>query len=291
MKEHEHFRIDVASIVFSIASSQNKLNYQMEESYYQFLSTEQPEIFIDVNYDGLNKFSLQKNRKIFDSEGPWSLYRINGKHAIVCGDSVSGSLPSRVALFDDDIQYVEINSETERLPNGLLPDPLQYPLAEVLMICLLAQGRGILVHACGIDDGGYGYLFAGNSTHGKTTMAKLWKDQSIILNDDRIVIRKRDGQFWMYGTPWHGEYTGVSPQGVPVEKIFFLRHSESHGIEKINGAGAASMVLARSFPPLWDSKCMKFTIDFCSQLISAVPCYRLNFKPDESVIDFIRCVK
>jgi hypothetical protein len=148
-----------------------------------------------------------------------------------------------------------------------------------------------MVHSCGVDDRGRGYLFAGNSTHGKTTMARLLKDSAVILNDDRIVVRYKDDRFWMYGTPWHGEYTGVSPQGVPIGKIFFLQHSKSNSVEKINGARAASMLLARSFPPLWDSEGMKFTLNFCSELVSAVPCYRLNFKPDESVIDFVRCVK
>ena len=243
-----------------------------------------------MNYDGLKKFSLQESRKVFDSEGPWSLYKFDKRNAIILGELVPDSFPSRVALFDDSMKHIEIYSETEGLPSGLLPDPLEYPLAEILMICLLAQGHGLMVHSCGIDDNGRGYLFSGNSTHGKTTIAKLWKKHAVILNDDRIVIRKRDGQFWMYGTPWHGEYTGVSSLGVPVEKIFFLRHSKSHSVEKINGAGAASMLLARSFPPLWDSKGMKFTIDFCSQLVSVMPCYSLNFQPDESIVDFIRCV-
>ena len=70
-----------------------------------------------------------------------------------------------------------------------------------LMINLLGKGRGVLVHSCGIDVNGDGYLFAGNSTNGKSTLAELWKDHGKILNDDRIVIRFWDGQFWMYSTP------------------------------------------------------------------------------------------
>jgi len=291
MKKHEHFRVDVASIVFSIASFQNKLDYHMGKSYEQFLSTAQPEIFIRVNYDRLNQFSLQESRKVFDSEGPWSLYRINGKNAIILGELVSDSLPSRIALFDNDMREVEIYSEIERLPNGLLPDPLQYPLAEILMICLLAQGRGLMVHACGIDDGGHGYLFAGNSTHGKSTMAKLWKDHGIILNDDRIIVRQRGGRFWMYGTPWHGDYTGVSAQGVPLEKIFFLNRGDVNSIRRLEGAAAVSKLLTRCFPPLWHEVGMRFTLDFCAKVVSHVPCYELGFVPNNDIVDFVRCVK
>lgn len=80
-----------------------------------------------------------------------------------------------MAVFDNDFKHGEVYSripESGTSPDGLLGNPLEYPLAEVLMICLLAQGRGLMFHACGIDDNGRGYLFAGNSTHGKSTMGR-----------------------------------------------------------------------------------------------------------------------
>jgi hypothetical protein len=158
------------------------------------------------------------------------------------------------------------------------------------MVCLLAQGRGLMAHACGIDDGGRGYLFAGNSGHGKTTTAWLWRDQATILNDDRIVLRWREGRFWMYGTPWHGDYTGVSPRGVPLEKIFFLRHAGQNQARRVEGVTAASMLLTRCFPPLWDAAGMEFTLEFCAQLAGKVPCYELGFLPAEGAVEYVRCV-
>ena len=87
------------------------------------------------------------------------------------------------------------------------------------MILLLSLGKGILLHACGIDDDGSGYLFLGNSTDGKSTMAKLWfENHAKVLNDDRIVVKEKDGEFWMYGTPWHGDFKEISPQGLAVQK-------------------------------------------------------------------------
>jgi hypothetical protein len=148
-----------------------------------------------------------------------------------------------------------------------------------------------MVHACGIDDGGRGYLFAGNSTHGKTTMAGLWQDRAVILNDDRIVLRQREDRFWMYGTPWHGDHTQVSPHGVPLDRLFFLRHAGDHCAWRKEGALASSMLLARCFPPLWDADGMRFTLDFCARLTEAVPCYELGFRPDPGVVEYVRCVR
>jgi hypothetical protein len=282
--------IKVADIVFLVTDCWSPI---LEDKYKDFSSTDKHEITIRVYNGAKPKIPLHDKNRVFDSELIWSLYQRNEYNIFVLKMPDSHNSPYRIAIFDTQYKKGEIYtdmSQFEHISDNIMPDPLEFPLSEILMVCLLSQERGLMIHACGIDDSGRGYLLAGNSTHGKTTLARLWKNQATILNDDRIVIRKRDGKFWIYGTPWHGEYTDVSSKGVPIEKVFFLQHSKSNSFEKISGAGAASILLARSFPPLWDSEGMKFTLDFCSQLVSAVPCYRLNFKPDKSIIDFVRCV-
>jgi hypothetical protein len=290
MQEQEQFRIEVAGLVFSLAGAQGRPAIKFDQAYDGFLSTAQPAVSVRMYYDGLPRLSLRNMDLLFDSESVWRLYQVDGQHAIVLQIPVSGSPPYRVALFDEEVSQVEVYSEPRRLPGGLLPDPLHYPLAEVLMVCLLARGRGLMMHACGIDDGGRGFLFAGNSTHGKTTTARLWRDEATILNDDRIVLRQREGRFWMYGTPWHGDYTGVSPQGVPLEKVFFLRHAGENHARPVAAAEATSMLLTRCFPPFWDAAGMGFTVDFCAKLADAVPCYELDSVPDERIVEYVRCV-
>jgi hypothetical protein len=290
MQEQEQLRIEVAGLVFSLAGAQDRPAIQFEQAYDGFLSTAQPAVSVCMHYDGLPRLSLRNTDLLFDSESVWRLYQVDGQQAIVLQIPASSSPPYRVALFDDQISQVEVYSEPRRLPGGLLPDPLHYPLAEVLMVCLLARGRGLMMHACGIDDGGRGYLFAGNSTHGKSTTARLWQDEATILNDDRIVLRQREGRFWMYGTPWHGDYTGVAPHGVPLEKVFFLQHADDNQVRPVAGTEAASMLLTRCFPPLWDAEGMGFSVDFCGRLAGAVPCYELGFLPDGRVVEYVRCV-
>jgi hypothetical protein len=157
------------------------------------------------------------------------------------------------------------------------------------MIMLLSLGRGMLLHGCGIDDGGNGYLFLGNSTHGKSTISRLWSENhATVLNDDRIVVREKDGEFWMYGTPWHGDFREVSPKGMPIRKILFLRHGEKNSAVPKKYAEAISMVLTRCFPPFWDKKGMDYTVGLVHRIISKIPCYELNFVPDREVIQFVR---
>jgi hypothetical protein len=129
----------------------------------------------------------------------------------------------------------------------------------------------------------------GNSGHGKSTMGKLWmENQCDILNDDRIVVRERGDQFWMYGTPWHGDLAEWSLKALPIRKIFFLNPGGKNSAVPKNGAEAVSMLIARSFPPFWDQDSMTYTMDLCHRLVENSPCHELNFEPDGRIVDFIR---
>jgi hypothetical protein len=146
-----------------------------------------------------------------------------------------------------------------------------------------------MVHACGISLDGRGLLFAGNSTDGKSTIAGLWKESARILNDDRIILRRTDEGIRMYGTPWHGDISDVSAGGAELEAVYFLSHGSANLIENESGAGAMSKLLKRSFLPLWSREGMDFSLDFCSYLVSTVPCSTLAFVPDSSVIELLKC--
>ena len=284
----------IAGIVVSISSDRDIKAIRMEESYGDFFCSEEPEITIHASYDGIPQIPLRDEDKVFDSETIWSLYRIGGRNVFVLKVPVYGPLPYRIAAFDNDFRQGKVYTRIPKLgemSDGLLPNLLEFPLSEVLMVFLLARGRGLMFHACGIDDDGRGFLFLGNSTHGKTTMARLWKDHALVLNDDRIILRQREGRFWMFGTPFHGDYNHVSPKGIPLDKIFFLRHAEANDSRRKKGVVASSMLLTRCFPPLWDAEGMSYTIDFCAQLVTEVPCYELDFVPNQKIVDFVRCVK
>ncbi len=210
------------------------------------------------------------------------------------GNPVAGVFHERIAIFNNNFSQGNIfvppnenKSGSEEIPQN----PLAYPLAEALMVCLLSQARGVMMHASGVVDNGRGYLFVGRSTHGKSTMAKIWNKKAVILNDDRIIVRYQDKRFWIYGTPWHGEYNVVSAQKAPLDKIFVISHGEKNNAGRITGANAVSMLLTRCFPPFWDKKGMDYTVEFYSKMVEAIPSYSLEFKPDEDIVDFVRCVK
>jgi hypothetical protein len=157
------------------------------------------------------------------------------------------------------------------------------------MVILLSRGRGVMLHACGVNDSGNGYLFVGRSGQGKSTMAKLWSGNRVcVLSDDRIIVRKIKQRFWIYGTPWHGESKICSPEKVPLKKIFFLRHAKVNRVKEVDPFDAVSRLICCSFPTFWDKQGMEFTLKFFSDLVKNIPIYELEFLPDKSALDFIK---
>jgi hypothetical protein len=153
----------------------------------------------------------------------------------------------------------------------------------------MAQGRGALLHSCGLIYDNQGWLCVGTSGAGKSTIGKIWLAAGEkILGDDRIVLRHRNGLPQIYGTPWHGDLGIASPDSAPLKNIFFLEKSSRHFIRPLPPLEAVTRLVACSFPPLYDKKGMEFILDFFSQVTLDTPCYELGFVPEAGVIDFLR---
>jgi hypothetical protein len=169
-------------------------------------------------------------------------------------------------------------------------DPLEYPLDELLFIHFLALGRGAEIHSCGVIDSlGRGHLFVGQSEAGKTTMARLWEDESgvTVLSDDRIILRKVDGRLWMYGTPWHGDAVLASPARAPLTRVYFLKRGRENELVPLGMAESAGNLISCSFLPFYDPEALSFTLAFFEEVVKTVPCYELRSLPDKRVVEFI----
>ena len=254
-------------------------------AYLPFIGSGQSEICLRLHRQ---KSRLPAGAKTFSSPPIWTLYRHNNLSTIKIFDELD--VPGLTLIFDDHLQTADLYPAD---PIGPLPDPFNGPTMELLMINYLAPGRGVILHACGIERGGKGYLFVGESGAGKSTLARLWDQQKgvEVLSDDRTIVRKQDGQFRMYGTPWHGDAPFGSPRGVKLERIFFLGHGRKNAFRDLQGAGAMLQFLKCSFPPYWDAPGMESAMEIFEELATGVSCCELSFKPDDSAIGFVEGIR
>jgi hypothetical protein len=72
-----------------------------------------------------------------------------------------GPVPYKIARFDREFKSGEVFFHHFYFPSGPPLYPLDYPLDEILIANILARGKGVEVHGCGVVDAqGKGRLFA-----------------------------------------------------------------------------------------------------------------------------------
>jgi len=227
---------------------------------------------------------------LFDSGGPWRLYRDGDGFLFRFFAPRSGDSPYKTARFTPDFSRGVVSLDREFFTDGTA-DPLEYPLDELLIISLLARGRGVEIHGCGlVDRESGGLLFVGQSGAGKSTMARRWSSAAaaVILSDDRIVLRRDAEGLWMYGTPWHGEAPLASPRRSRIAGVFLLRQAALDDIVAVPAAAAVARLFAASFPPFHDAGGLGFSLEFLESLVSAVPCAELRSTAGPAVIPLVR---
>ena len=274
--------IEIAGVSIAIGSEKGLDDWDIDPAYRPFISNRKADIHLRMLW---GTPAISSATKVFDSSPIWTLHRLDQATAFKIYDQLNDQ--KRILVLDPDIQTANLYFPST---GGEFVDPFYGPTLELLLIQYLAQGRGLIVHACGIDDRDGGRLFVGESGAGKSTLSNLWHQENgaAIFSDDRIILRKKGSECWMYGTPWHGEARFVSPRSAKLEHIFFLKHDQNNAIRTLNRADTVVEFLKASFPPLWDSQGVEFAMAFLSDLTKAVPCGELSFKPDASIIDFIK---
>ncbi len=281
--------IRIADLTIALTSDDPALTLPNEGAMARFLVNDaDPDVRVRAAWGELGELS---GEKLFDSGGLWQLYAAKDSHRFHFTSPILGPLPYKMASFNPEFTSGEVRLHRPYFPNGQTVYPLEYPLDELLIMHLLANGRGVEVHACGVvDPSGQGYLFVGQSGAGKTTLAQLWQkvEGVTVLSDDRIILRNKEGRLWMYGTPWHGEAGLSYPARAPLAGVYLLRHGSSSELVPLRHSEAVARLVACSFPPFYSPRGLDFVLSVFDQVVNAVPCQELRFVPDEQVLALIR---
>jgi hypothetical protein len=162
-------------------------------------------------------------------------------------------------------------------------------LGHLLLVSILHRHQALLIHASGVVISKEGILFCGISGAGKTTLSRLWQQRTgaTVLSDDRVLVRKEQEGYVVYGTPWPGEGRIASCQKAPLKKIAFLTKAGENALIRLGKKEALRRIVTQCFPPLWDREGICAALEFCDALLKAVPFFRFDFVPDESAVALI----
>lgn len=286
-------RLSIGGVTTSIASADPDLRITLPDAVARFATPDgDPAISADARWTTEPPFSGGRN--LFDTRGLWQLHDVDGQLAWTFTTPKFGPLPYKTAIFESDLSAGTVYLHRPYFETANPIYPLEYPLDELLVTNWLARGRGVEIHGCAVRDAdGSGYLFAGHSGAGKTTIARLWNDVDgiCVLSDDRVILRQDDEGIWMYGTPWHGDEPLAMPMRTRLTRGFFLSHGARNSIADVRLIERVAKLFACSFPPFFSRDGLDFTITFLSSIASAVTFFDLAFIPDNEIVEFVRAAR
>lgn len=276
----------------SIADFTIKINSELplfiEEGYQLFLKEENfrnPDFSVDC-FCGFPDEFLNITNFVFEAKNEsqkfYSIFNLERGLGFYIYDQQELNVIQQIALLDETMTKWRIYSNP--LTDGTLFS-LKYPMGPIIMYYLTVRNEAVMIHASGVFDGKKGRLFTGFSGYGKSTMSRLWLSLGYqIINDDRLIIRKQEGEFFMHNTPM---YYRDNPKKTPINSIHLIRHASENICIKISGAQAVSKVLAFCIQNNFDKQFIQNHLSFISELCSESDIYETGFLPEIDIVKYI----
>lgn len=278
--------VSLGGISISLTSDQFSGNYDIPVVFQKFLTLSEPDICLQVHQD---KFpDLRQAKLLFDTEISWQFLQHNGQHIIKAFSALQN--PYLLGVFAPDFRSGDLYTQESLQSPGKIIFPFNHPMGQLFMVNLLGTGLGMVFHATGVIYQGEGYLFAGYGEAGKSTTARLWEKfvpGAKAVGDDKVIIRKEEQGYRLYGTPWPGMGGMALPDSAPLKRVFIIEHSPSNHLVNLSPVQATSELLARAVVPFWDAEKMSTTLNFLEQFTQDFSCQKLGFVPDQSIIEFV----
>lgn len=265
-----------------------------DASYLPFIKRDvlgATDISIDLVRDAMPDTAQLK--RIFDSGQSWSMFEGRDSYVMSLAPPALGGEAVCIAEFDREVTRSTVHCadlfwSSEK---GLrtVTNPVRYPIDQILLMHALAQRGGAVLHAAGAIVGKEGYIFPGRSGAGKSTLSRqfIGRQDAELLSDDRIIAKKSDGRFSIFGTPWPGEAGIAVNKSAALSGIFFLCQGTTNKIAEITSGKAVEKLLPVVSIPWYDGDLVSGMLAFCGELVSTVPVYELHFRPDGDVANLL----
>ncbi len=148
------------------------------------------------------------------------------------------------------------------------------------VICAYFEERdGIMMHGAVIGFENNAYMFTAPSGTGKTTHVRQWmsryKDKVTVINGDKPIIRRIDGEYMVYGTPWCGKEHYNTNTKMPLKGIAILSRAEKNAVTRVNAADYLPQLLRQVYIHK-TLKCASNAMDFMDKMFTEVPIYSLG---------------
>lgn len=173
-------------------------------------------------------------------------------------------------------EYFEL--KRQRSPNST-DDIFEYMGMGTQFYKALLSKQGMMLHASAVAVDSQAYLFSAPSGTGKSTHTQQWQklfgeDKAIIINDDKPAMRKIDGIYYAFGTPFSGKHDISVNKGFPIKGICFVSRGETNSIERLSVERALAPLFDQTVRPAENDK-MDLLCDRVDDILKCVPFYHI----------------
>ena len=148
----------------------------------------------------------------------------------------------------------------------------------------LLEFNGFYIHASTVVLDGKAYLFSGHSTAGKSTHTCLWQQvfgsAARVINDDKPALRRIDGVWYAYGTPWCGKDGININERAPIAGVCFMKKAADNHIRRLTKTEALQKVLGQTIRKSLTMEQMDRLITALDDFLRTIPVYELENRPE-----------
>lgn len=170
----------------------------------------------------------------------------------------------------------------EQVPSFEDVDLAEYMTSGTIFARRVLNFDGYYIHSSAVVLDGKAYLFTAPSGTGKSTQTEKWVRLfgAHYLNDDKPVVRRVEGKWMAYGTPWSGKYDLSTNEAVPLGGIACVMRGEKNEISPMSVTEAIPYLMSQSVYHLRQEQ-MEKKLSLMNQLLREVPIWKLSCLPDD----------
>ena len=147
---------------------------------------------------------------------------------------------------------------------------------------LAARGFGLIAHSCAfILPEGAGVLCPGMSGAGKTTLARLLRDNAPavdLLTDDRAIVTLEDS-LTLWGSPWPGSARVAGSASAPLSAVMFIRHGNTVALRDVSPGEAFRRMVNSLSMPLWEPARCDRALEIVDAIVSQATLVEAAYPP------------
>lgn len=175
--------------------------------------------------------------------------------------------------------------DRSRYPEKLREESFCYMESGRQMYNELIKFGGFYLHSSAVELDGKAYLFSGPSGMGKSTHTRLWQkvfgEGAQVFNDDKPALRRIDGKWFAFGTPWCGKDRINQNKKVPLAGICFLKRGEENKIRRLDPKEAFPLLMSQTIRKFKKAESLDLLLNMIGYLLEEIPVFELENKPVE----------